>query len=216
MTKPEMWKAEFEQIWRSSIKRNGSDLLFRKLEETDFFTAPASTKHHLACEGGLCRHSINVYRRLEKFLHDEYGEMCQFTYSSETIAIVALLHDICKINTYKVGWKNQKTYDAEKVANADKWQVKHDAAGDFIWETVPTYEYDEKFIYGHGEKSVYMIRDFMGLSIEEAQAIRFHMSGWQDGDAKWAGSCYEQNPLAFYLHVADEAATFLDERSDAE
>ena len=209
MTKPEMWKAEFERIYRESIKRQGADKLFSWLESNDFFTAPASTKHHLACEGGLCLHSLHVFYRLRKFFQEE--GLYNNPYTDETIAIVSLLHDLCKVNMYRAGWKNQKTYDPDKVANADRWQVKHDAAGDFIWETVQTYEYDEKFVFGHGEKSVFIIREFMRLFADEAQAIRFHMGSWQDGDAQWAGACFEKNPLAFFLHVADEAATFLDE-----
>lgn len=209
MTKPETWKQEFQIIYNRCIEREGAKELLQYLESSDFFKAPASTKHHLAIEGGLCLHSIHVYDRLRGLLQYEFEG--KTPYSDETVAIVALLHDLCKANTYKAGWKNQKTYDPQKVAAADYYQIKHDNAGDFIWETVPTYEYDEKFVFGHGEKSVFMIREFMRLSIEEAQAIRFHMGSWQDGDAQWAGSCYEKNLLAFYLHVADEAATFLDE-----
>lgn len=214
MTKPEMWKAEFERIWRKSITRPGADELFAWLESTDFFTAPASSKYHLAEEGGLCLHCIHVYDRLKMLLQMEYKD--DIPYSEESIAIVSLNHDDCKADFYLPGWKNQKTYDPEKIAAADKWQVKHDAAGDFIWETVPNYQINEKFVFGHGEKSVYLVMQHMKLTDEEAQAIRFHMSGWADGEGKDAGKVFETNPLAFWLHVADEAASFIDERSDAE
>ena len=97
------------------------------------------------------------------------------------------------------------------MAAASRYSVKHDAAGDFIWETVLGYEIDEQFIFGHGEKSVYLVREFMRLTPEEAQAIRFHMGSWNRDEARNAGDVFAQNPLAFYLHVADEAATFIDE-----
>ena len=113
---------------------------------------------------------------------------------------------------YKLGWKNQKTYDPDKVAAATGYQVKHDAAGDFIWETVPAYTIEDDFVFGHGEKSVYLASKFIVLSDEEAQAIRFHMGAWQDGDKANAGKAFALNPLAFFLHVADEAATYLDEQ----
>ena len=122
-------KAEFKDIFQTNIKRDGADALWEWMESSDFFTAPASSRYHLAAEGGLCQHSINVYKRLCKLLDDEYGES---PYSPETISIVSLLHDLCKANMYKPGWRNQKTYDPAKVAAAERYQVKHDAAGDFI------------------------------------------------------------------------------------
>ena len=57
---------------------------------------------------------------------------------------------------------------------------------------------------------------FMTLTDEEAQAIRFHMSSWVEGETKDAGKCFEQNSLAFFLHVADEVATFIDEKEGEE
>ena len=101
------------------------------------------------------------------------------------------------------------------MSNAERWQVKHDAAGDFIWETVPTYQFNEDFVYGHGEKSVFLIRDVMKLSIEEAQAIRYHMGAFKPEEAKDYGNASEKNPLVFFLHMADSAATFLDEKEMA-
>ena len=159
--------------------------------------------------GGVCQHSLNVYERLRKLLHDEYGENCPYT--EETIAIVALFHDLCKANMYTPSYRNQKTYDPEKVAAAEKWTVKQDGGGAFIWETVPTYEINEKLIFGHGEKSVFILQQFIVLSVDEAAAIRYHMSSWQEGEARAAGDTFRRNPLAFFLHVADEAATFVDE-----
>lgn len=203
-------KEEFVQTFRRYINRDGSEELLAWLEKTDFFQAPASTKYHLNYPGGLCEHSLNVFHRLRDFMANEYG-MNECPYDNESIALVSLCHDLCKIGLYSKCWKNQKTYDAEKVAAASRYSVKHDAAGDFIWETVLGYEIDEQFIFGHGEKSVYLVREFMRLTPEEAQAIRFHMGSWNHDEARNAGDVFAQNPLAFYLHVADEAATFIDE-----
>lgn len=203
-------KELFENIYQSKIKRSGADELLRWIECSDFFTAPASAKHHLNQESGLCEHSLNVYRRLRQFLQSEYeGAECQ--YSEETIAVVALLHDLCKTYHFKAGWKNQKTYDPDKVSSANSREIKHDAAGDFIWETVPIYEIDEKFIYGHGEKSVFLIMQHMRLTEVEAQAIRFHMGAFNHDEARNYGDACAVNPLVFFLHMADGAATFLDE-----
>lgn len=205
-------KEEFVNIVTENITRDNTTGLIAWLDlHSDFFEAPASSRHHLAEPGGLCEHSLNVYERLRKLLIDEYGSMKNCPYTEETIAIVALFHDLCKANMYKPGYRNQKTYDPEKVAAAENWQVKHDAGGDFIWETVQTYEIDEEFIYGHGEKSVFILQHFVTISQDEATAIHYHMSSWQEGEARAAGDTFRRNPLAFFLHVADEAATFIDE-----
>ena len=132
----------------------------------------------------------------------------------ETIAIVSLLHDVCKIGIYRKAPKNQKTYDPEKVKQAQRWQVKHDELGDFIWESVIGYEFDDPIPYGHGEKSVYVVSSFMKLSGEESMAIRWHM-GFTDNDFRAGGQnvgkAFEKYPLALLLHLADLQATYLDE-----
>lgn len=205
-------KEEFVNIVTENITRDNTTGLIAWLDlHSDFFEAPASSRHHLAEPGGLCEHSLNVYERLRKLLIDEYGSMRNCPYTEESIAIVALFHDLCKANMYKPTCRNQKTYDPEKVAAAESWKVKQDGGGAFIWETVPTYEINEKLVFGHGEKSVFILQQFMSLSVDEATAIRYHMSSWQEGEARAAGDTFRRNPLAFFLHVADEAATFIDE-----
>lgn len=209
----------FLEIYEDNIKRPGADKLLEWLERSDFFVAPASTKFHLCCPGGLVKHSVHVYERLRELYFNELarisdGPVILSDEEEEKIAICALLHDICKVNCYKREMKNQKTYDSEKVKKAQKWQVKHDDMGDFIWETVTGYKFDEDFAYGHGEKSVYIASSFMKLTREEAVAIRFHM-GFSD-DSFRAGSqnvskAFEQNSLAVLLHIADLQATYLDE-----
>lgn len=204
-------KEEFLRIWKASAipTCTGADALLKWLLESDFFEAPASSRYHLAVPGGLCQHSLNVYRRLKHLLDTTYPE--PIPYATQTIAIVSLLHDICKTNMYKETRRNQKTYDKDKVAKAEKDQIKHDSLGDYIWESVPSYEINEDFIFGHGEKSVYLINKFMKLTDEEAQAIRYHMSSWKHDDISSVGKVYAANHLAFLLHVADEMATYMDE-----
>ena len=208
----ELLKKEFGDICKTWLKRPGADELVKWMEDNDFFTAPASSKYHLAIPGGLLQHSLNVYRSLHDLLIFRYGP--DLPYTMESIAIVSLLHDICKVNMYKPTQRNQKTYDKAKVEAADKNQIKHDGMGDYIWETVQSYEIKEDFIFGHGEKSVYLINKFMKLTDVEAQAIRYHMSSWKHDDVQSVGKVYAANPLAFFLHVADEMATYLDEADD--
>ena len=142
--------------------------------------------------GGLCEHSVNVYDCLKDYLErPRVAELYGLEeYSPETIAIVALLHDLCKVGCYKGGTRN----------------VKNDATGQ--WEKVPTFFYEDPLPYGHGEKSVYIISGFMRLSREEAMAIRWHMGFSGAEDKGLVGKALEQYPLAFALSVADMEATY--------
>jgi len=199
---------KFVRLFRENIKRDGADTLLEWLKSSDFFTAPASTRYHGAHEGGLLEHSLNV----RECLLDELASVGMVDkYTAETVAIVSLLHDVCKVGLYVPEPKNRKTYDPEKVGAAEKWAVKHDALGDFIWETVMGYKFDDQLPYGHGEKSVYIISGFIRLSREEAMAIRWHM-GFSDNDFRGGGQsvgkAFEMYPLVVLTHLADMKATY--------
>lgn len=195
MTESKSYKDKFLEIYDANIKREGADKLCEYLlsKSSDFFTAPASTRFHGAYEGGLAEHSVNVYECLSAYLERErVRELYGMSYDPESVAIAALLHDICKMNTYKQGKRNVK-----------------DANG--VWHSVPTYEYEDKLPYGHGEKSVYIITGFMRLSREEAFAIRYHMGFSGIEDKRDIGYVLEQFPLAFALNVSDMEATYFME-----
>lgn len=188
-------KDKFVSIYKEHITRPGSDRLLEYLlsDSSDFFTAPASTRYHGAYEGGLCEHSINVYECMKDYLERErvknaYG----LEYSDETIALVALLHDLCKINLYRTSYRNAKNEMG-------------------VWEKVPYFEYHDTLPYGHGEKSVYIISGFMRLTREEAFAIRWHMGFSGEENKNTIGKALEMYPLALAAHIADMEATFLME-----
>ena len=188
-------REEFLEIFRTHVTRPGSEKLLDWMDsKTDFFSAPASTRFHGACDGGLCAHSLNVYRVLHGtfFTPDEDSE--------ETFAICALLHDLCKIDFYKVSTRN----------------VKNDQG---VWEKVPYYTIDDAMPYGHGEKSVYIISGFLygegRLTREEAFAIRYHMGFSGTEDKNTIGRALEKYPLAMALNVADMEASYFIEGSDS-
>ena len=188
MTKAE----EFIKIYTENIKREGADKLLEYLMSTqsDFFIAPASTRFHGSYEGGLLEHSINVYHCLKDYLsRPRVKEMYNLDYTDESIAIVSLLHDLCKVNCYVKGTRNVK-----------------DKSG--VWQQVPTFEYADDMPYGHGEKSVYIISGFMKLTREEAFAIRYHMGFSGTEPQNNVGSAFEKYPLAFALSTADMEATY--------
>ncbi|MBQ9385134.1 MAG: hydrolase [Ruminiclostridium sp.] len=187
-------KAEFIQVYTENIKREGADKLLDYLtNKSDFFAAPASTRYHSAYEGGLAEHSLNVYKCLKAYLgRERVKDTYKFAdYTDEQIALVSLLHDICKTDFYKVDYRNAKN---------EKGQ----------WEKVPYYRIEDTLPYGHGEKSVYMISGFIRLSREEAMAIRWHMgfSYGDPNDRNTIGKAFEMYPLAFSLFVADMEASY--------
>ena len=207
-------KDYFIQRFRENVTRPGSTELLAWLEDSDFFIAPASTRFHLSCPGGLVEHSVHVYERLKQLCECESLNNPDFKAPSpETVAVVGLLHDVCKVGVYIQEPKNQKTYAPEKIAAANPYQVKHDQLGDFIWETVMGYRFDDPIPYGHGEKSVYILSGFMKLTREEAFAIRYHMGPWREGEGQDASKAYDMFPLALMTHLADMMATHINDMS---
>ena len=132
-------RERFIEIYKENIKREGATELLEYLTgpQSDFFSAPASTRYHNSCRGGLCNHSLNVYDCLCDILARDKMREYGCTPTAETIAIVSLLHDICKVNFYKESTRNVKDENG-------------------VWQKVPYFEIDDKLPYGHGEKSVYI------------------------------------------------------------
>ena len=192
-------KERFIAIFKEKIKRDGADKLldFLTSSSSDFFTAPASTRFHGNYEGGLLEHSLNVYDCLCDIMkRPRIKEVYGIEYSEESIAIAALLHDLCKINFYNVAFRN----------------VKNDMGK---WESVPFYTIDDSLPYGHGEKSVYIISGYMRLTRDEAFAIRYHMGFSADKENHGnVGKAMEMFPLAFFLNCADSEAAYYVEGSD--
>ena len=181
-------KEEFIEIYNQYINRKGADELLEWIERTDFFTAPASTRYHCSCEGGLVMHSVSVFNTMmEKHFDEE-------TDSIESFAICALLHDLCKAQFYKVSTRN----------------VKNEETGQ--WEKVPYYAIEDQFPYGHGEKSVFLIERKMRLKLDEAMAIRWHMAEFGDKNSNAISQAYDAYPLAVKLHLADLESTYLREK----
>ena len=185
---------QFEQIYKQFITRPGSDALLDYLKKSDFFTAPASTRFHLACEGGLAQHSVNVYKRLLRIVKSELGEDYSKVYSDETIAVVGLLHDVCKVNYYSVEMRN--------VKEGNEWVKK------------PRYVTNEKFPFGHGEKSVFIINQYMRITPEEAMAINWHMGAFDSrvlGGSYAVSDAFYKYKLSLLMHIADLTATYIDD-----
>lgn len=196
-SKLEAMRDKFMQICQHHIRCSGITDLLRYMElETDFFSAPASTKYHGNYKGGLLEHSLNVYEALQKIA----SLFSDIVISAETIAIVALFHDLCKANYYTVSTRN----------------VKDEATGK--WSKVPFYTTDDQFPIGHGEKSVILLLRYIELTDDEIYAIRWHMSAFDNaakGGDYGLSKAYEKCPLAVMLHLADMMASYLMESRES-
>lgn len=182
-------KEIFISIVKDTIKREGIEDVLSWMEETDFYTAPASTKFHNDHEGGLAEHSINVFFELKKLL-----DCYKLNYELESIALCGLFHDICKANCYKIEMRNKKNEQNQ-------------------WEKVPFYKFDEDFCFGgHGSKSVFLLQKFMKLSDAEATAINCHMGAFDRLSTDYSlTNAFESYPIALFLYMADMTATTLIE-----
>lgn len=182
---------EFVTLLRSTNREGMEDLIHEIQMETNFYNAPASTKYHNAYDGGLLQHSLNVLKCLT-------DDAQMLGYPSDSIIIVALLHDLCKANCYGKETRN----------------VKEDGK----WVEKKVYTYQDDLPLGHGEKSLYLISKFIKLTDEEAAAIRWHMGGFDSafrGGDRGLNIAFEKYPLAVLLHLADMKATYIVERRES-
>lgn len=158
------------------------------LQKTDFFTAPASAKYHLNCEGGLLCHSLNVAWNMLT-LREAFDILKPV--SEKSAILVGLFHDLCKTGTYRKAFRNQKGADGQ-------------------WERVPSYAYRTDLPMGHGEKSVYLLLQHgVRLTDEEALAIRWHMGAFDHavkGGSQDMNEAKKATPLVLALQMADEMA----------
>lgn len=186
-------KNKFIQLLRKNVTRHGIENMITFLEHSDFFKAPCSTKFHLNAPGGLCQHSLNVYASLMRLC---VAFDVDIDDNIESLTIMSLLHDVCKVNFYK------PTIVSKKI--------------DGRWEQVPGYEINDMMPLGHGEKSVITILQCMQLTDVEMLAIRWHMGAF---DTAFKGGEYAFNTAQNYhyfvtlLHAADLLATRLMESS---
>ena len=200
----EMQRDKFLKIFDTEIgERDGKEDLRDWLlsDECDFFTAPASTKYHGNYDGGLCEHSIDVYEmaiRLEGLYREDIRKqylVLNRPYDRErfmeSLTVAALFHDLCKVNFYKT-----------KVNGRNS-----------------VFVVDEQLRFGgHGSKSVYVLSKYLkDIRDEEAIAINCHMGFSRAGDSSISvGESFKNSPLAWIIHVADEAATFMLDRGAPE
>ena len=180
-----------------STKRNGIREFIDYLEsETDFFIAPASSNYHGNYEKGLLEHSLKVYDLACKITPSFENQI-----KEDSLIIICLLHDLCKINFYQLTMKSEKRKD-------EKGNFLLNEKGKNIWDEKLKYEIVDKMPLGHGEKSVIILQQFINLSLEEIFCIRWHMMSYDDSVKGYAGNLALTNSLNLYpiislIHCAD-------------
>jgi len=184
----------------AQVERPGMDRVLEWLENSDFFTAPASTQYHSACPGGLALHSYIVCRLL-RVKNKKLG----LGLSQDSVAVTGLLHDLAKCNTYVVQTKNVKDGKKQnwKGEIVDNWTEKQ------VWAV------EDKIPLGHGEKSAFSLLKLIELSDQEIAMVRWHMGpydnekGFTRAAAVW--------PSVVALYTCDmEAAYIIEARKTAQ
>lgn len=167
-----------------STKRKGIVELIDWLENSDFIVAPASTRFHNCHEGGLLEHSLNVYKEASR----QKDLIKLFNVPQDSIIIASLLHDLCKVNYYKVEMRNTKVNGA--------------------WIQEPYYTVDDFLPIGHAEKSVIIAQQFIQLNEVEIAMIRNHM-GFSKDEMSNVSALFNKYPESLIIHNADLIATYV-------
>lgn len=190
----------------AKVNRPGMDKLLAYIRKSDFYKAPASTKYHLSCEGGLLQHSLNVLDALREMMTKEndgrnedgtprikyhYSVAGKFvtTIPEESLIIIALLHDICKTYFYTTSMRNAKNEQTGK------------------WEKVPYFTVKDRMPLGHGDKSVMIIKQYIDLTTPEMYAIWHHMGFTENADFQTLTNAIDQFPIIWAMHTADMMAS---------
>lgn len=199
-------KNRFIEILRS-VSRENADIegLIEKLESSDFFDAPASTRFHCSYPGGLVEHCLKVYDNLKMLI-----ETKDLDINSDSIIICGLLHDISKMGIYEKSMRNEKVYREDGS--------KSDNLGRFDWVSRECYKVkdaSQRFIYSNHESTAeFMVRCYIPLKVEESVAIMHHHGGlgYDSIPSSAMSDIYIRYPLVTLLHVADMMSTFIDEK----
>ena len=188
------------------VQRDGVDKLMGYIRQSDFYTAPASTRFHLSCAGGLLRHSLNVLDALRGLLVWNPGtSVWEYQVAGhavdaipdESVIISALLHDICKTAFYSVSTRNVKNKQTGK------------------WEEQPFYTVSDRMPLGHGDKSAMIIKEYMTLTQRELYSVWWHMGAMDTStDTRTFKTAVEKYPFILALHTADMmASSFMEAES---
>lgn len=168
--------------------RKGIDNLILAMENGGFFTAPCSGKYHLAEEGGLLKHSLNVLDCARK-LNNAIGHI-----DDDTLVIVSLLHDLGKMGDHGKPNYVEKLLKSGERSEAEPYTTNKDLA-----------------YIDHEIRSVMIAERYISLSEEEEQAIAWHNGLYSLFKHEIPG---KETELYLILHTADMFASRFMEKED--
>jgi len=209
-----------------STKRKGIDKLIKWLENEGFFTAPASTRFHGAYKGGLAKHSLRVWELLDEYhiglkLHEVASPgQKPLSFDFETIKIVALLHDVCKVgayiptpdgkNPYKWNRQQPKGHALLSIERIKKFITLEPIEEMMIKYHMGVYGLNEFYGEGDWQTGEYNLRgdhsQDENMTKEENQAARY--------GASMANAWYH-NPIVKIMYFCDELATLGEKANES-
>lgn len=173
--------------YAKKVDRVGIDLLLKWLDESDFYLAPASTSYHMAEEGGLVEHSVNVCETALK-TNLALGQPVD----DESVIISSLFHDLGKHEYYG------KKYYIENILKSGKRSVPK-----------PYERNKEVLSIPHEVTGLQMLSKFIDLTEEETWAILHHNGMYGDLRYSLQG---KESKLQIILHFADMWASRVIEK----
>lgn len=182
-----------------STERPGMEQLIEHMETNGFFESSCSGGNHLAEEGGLAEHSLNV---LDVAL--SMNGFLQADIPAESIIICSLLHDIGKMGQFgKRGYVPNMVKVRAAKANPNPELVQSDKK--------PYKVNPELLPVDHECRALPIIAKYVDLTEEEQQAILWHNGLY--------GVFYRQiqgreTPLYMLIHFADMWASRVLETGD--
>lgn len=175
-----------------STKREGVDKLVEYLVDNGFFISPASTRFHGCYEGGLAKHSFNVYEIL-----NEFDQKYQMECPSDSLVIAPLLHDVCKIGAYT---GTQKPYSWNKLQPSGHAKLSVERIKKFITIT----ELEEKMILYH--MGIYGLVEFQDPGQE-------HKGEYTLRNESMANAWFH-HPIVKFMYFSDEIATLKEKQEE--
>lgn len=198
-------KKRIEDILMST-NRDGMDKLLQHMDAIGFYVAPCSGAHHLAREGGLAEHSLNVLDYAERLGIAWMGASSYYQTMQNSVIIAALLHDLGKCGDHqKPNYIANMVKDGRPTKAEPEQKFKQS-------ETKPFITNPDLLYLPHEVRSIAIAERFITLSEEEEYAIAMHNGLY--GDFRYVINGKE-TPLYMILHFADMWASRVVEKEES-
>lgn len=194
-------KKSIEELLKETGRAGIEDLL-TWMDENGFYESPCSGGNHLAKEGGLAEHSLNVYYLMSGFYHQVLRKTANIM--QDSIVLCGLLHDLGKCGDYgKPGY----------VPNLLKGRTTKAKPEPTPYQSFskPFKVNDALFPIDHEVRSIKIVSRFLVLTEEEELAILWHNGLYGNFRYQIQG---KETPLYLLLHFADMWASRVVEKEE--